>query len=218
MLFYYFLINFTRLFKRDHHFTMHGLKCNISLIIVLVSLFSIQAFSQQINYGDSLAEYNSHQVNLKPRLYYSVGSTFLIVPHLGTVTGFTLSPVLSIPLSPKLSVDGGIIAGRFYSALGNYNPEGAINGAFSELSIYGSASYHFNSQLTVYGAGIKQLTGNSPLNFLPKSSYSIGSTYNFGNFSIGVTLQMSKWNNILSPLPLNGSQGFYSPYGTDRAH
>jgi hypothetical protein len=191
---------------------MSGCKCNISLIIVLVSLFSIQAFSQQINFRDSLAEYNSQKVNLKPSLHYSVGSTFMIVPHLGSVTGFTLSPFLSIPLSPKLSVDGGIIAGRFYSASGNFNPEGAINGAFNELSVYGSASYHINSQLTLYGTGIKQITGTSPFYFLPKSSYAIGSNYNFGNFSIGVTLQMSKWNDILSPFPFNGSQGFYSPY------
>jgi hypothetical protein len=191
---------------------MSGCKCNISLTIVLVSLFSIQAFSQQINYRDSLAEYNSTKVNLKPKLYYTVGSTFLIVPHLGTVTGFTLSPFLSIPLSPKLSVDGGIIAGRFYSALWNSSSEAAINGAFNELSVYGSASYHINSQLTVYGAAIKQITGTSPFYFLPKRSYIIGSTYNFGNFSIGVTLQRSKRNDILSPLPFNGSQGFYSPY------
>ncbi|MGD0755275.1 MAG: hypothetical protein ABR927_09460 [Bacteroidales bacterium] len=145
-------------------------------------------------------------------LHYSVGSTFIIVPHLGTVTGFTLSPFLSVPLSPKLSVDGGIIAGRFYSALWNFNSEGEINGAFNELSVYGSASYHINSQLTVYGTGIKQLTSTSSLYFLPKSSYAIGSAYNFGNFSLGVTLQMSKWNDIHSPLPFNGSQGFYSPY------
>ncbi|MGC1389556.1 MAG: hypothetical protein WA816_00815 [Bacteroidales bacterium] len=189
---------------------MSGCKCNISLIIVLVSLFSIQAYSQQINYRDSLAEYNSQKVNLKPKLYYSVGSTFIIVPHLGTVTGFTFSPFLSIPLSPKLSIDGGIIAGRFYSALGNSDPESAINGAFNELSVYGSATYHFNSQLNLYGSGIKQLTGTSPFNYLPKSSYSIGSSYNFGNFSIGVTLQISKWNNDLGPLPF--SQGFYAPY------
>jgi hypothetical protein len=190
---------------------MSGCKCNISLIIVLVSLFSNQAFSQQINYRDSLAEYNSQKVNLMPRLHYSVGSTFMIIPHLGSVTGFTLSPFLSIPLSPKLSVDGGIIAGHFYSSLRNFNPEGAINGAFNELSVYGSAIYHINSQLTVYGSGIKQLTGTSSFYFLPKSSYAIGSTYNFGNFSIGVTLQMSKRNDILSPLPFNGSQGFYFP-------
>jgi hypothetical protein len=192
---------------------MSGCKCNISLIIiVLVSLFSIQAFSQQINYGDSLTQYNSPKVNLIPRLHYSIGSTFTVVPHLGSVTGFTLSPFLSIPLSPKLSVDGGIIAGHFYSALGNFNPEGAKYGVFNELSLYGSASYHLNAQLTLYGTGIKQLAGTSPFNYLPKSSYTIGSTYNFGSFSIGVALQMSKWNNSFSPFPINGSQGFYSPY------
>jgi len=94
----------------------------------------------------------------------------------------------------------------------NSNPEGAMYGAFNELSVYGSASYHINSQLTLYGSGIKQLTGTSPFYCLPKSSYAIGSAYNFGNFSIGVTLQMSKWNDIQSPFPFNGSQRFYSPY------
>ena len=190
---------------------MSGCKCNISLIIALVSLFSIQAFSQQITYRDSLAEYNSQKVNLKPRLNYSVGSTFTTVPHFGSVTGFTLIPFLSIPISPKLSVDGGFIAGR-YSAIWNFNHESPITGEFNELSLFGSASYHINSQLTVYGAGIKQLSGTSPFNFLPKSSYAIGSTYKFGNSSIGITVQMSKWNDFFSPLPFNGSQGFYSPF------
>ena len=57
---------------------MSECKCNISVIIVLVSLFSIQAFSQEINYRDSLAMYNSQKVILKPRLHYSLGSTFMI--------------------------------------------------------------------------------------------------------------------------------------------
>jgi hypothetical protein len=191
---------------------MSGRKCNISLIIVLVSLFSIQAFSQQSYYDNVTNENNSLKPALKPALHYQIGSTFLTVPHLGSITGFTLSPYLSIPLSPKLSVDGGVIAGRYYSALRNFNPEGDMFGAFNELSVYGSASYHLNSQLTFYGTGIKQLAGTSPLNVLPKSSYTIGSTYNFGNFSIGVAVQMSKWNNYGSPFPLNGSQGFYSPF------
>jgi hypothetical protein len=191
---------------------MSGFKYIISLIIVWVSIFSNQALSQQINYHDSLAEDNYQKVNLKPRLVYSIGSTFMVVPHLGSITGFTLSPSISIPLSPKLSVNGGIIAGRFYSTLLNSNPEGAMYGAFNDLSVYGSASYHVNSQLTLYGAGIKQLAGTSPFYSLPKSSYTIGSTYNFGSFSIGFALQMSKWNNNFSPLPISGSQRFYSPY------
>jgi hypothetical protein len=191
---------------------MYGWKYNISLIIVLVSIFSDQASSQQINYPDSLNEYNSQKVNLKPGLVYSIGSTFMVVPHLGSVTGFTLSPSLSVPLSPKLSVNGGIIAGRYYSNLWYSNSEEAIYGAFNELSVYGSASYNVNSQLTLYGTGIRRLAGTSSFYSLPKSSYSIGSTYNFGGFSIGVTLQMSKWDNNFSPLPFNGSQGFYSPF------
>jgi hypothetical protein len=191
---------------------MSGCKCNISLIIVLVSLFSVQAFSQQINYSDSLAESHSQNVNLKPRLVYSIGSAFMVIPHIGSITGFTISPSLSVPLSPRLSVDGGIIAGRFYSAFGNYGSDWPGSGAFNELSVYGSASYHVNPQLTLFGTGIKRLTDTSPFHTLPASSYTIGSTYNFGSFSIGVSMQMSKWNNAFSPLPFNGSPGFYSPF------
>jgi hypothetical protein len=194
---------------------MSGFKCSISLIIVLVTLLHVPANSQQINNRDSLVVYNSQKIILKPQLHYSLGSTFMIVPHLGSVAGFTMTPILSIPLSPKLSVEGGIIAGH-YSALWNLNHEGAVNVEFNELSVFTSATYHINSQLTLYGAGIKQLTGTSPYNFLPKNSYAIGSNYKFGNFSIGVTLQMSKRNDILSPFSY--SQGFYSPYEQGPAH
>jgi hypothetical protein len=191
---------------------MSGWKCNISLIIILISIFSDQASSQQINYRNSLIEADSQKVNFKPRLVYSFGSSFMVVPHMGSVTGFTFSPSLSVPLSPRLSVNGGIMAGRYYSNLWNSYPEGAMYGAFNELSVYGSASYHVNPQLTLYGTGIRRLTGSSPFYSPPKSSYTIGSTYNFGSFSIGVSLQMSKWNNNFSPLPINSSQGFYSPF------
>jgi hypothetical protein len=189
---------------------MSGSKYIIRFIIVLFSLFSLQAFSQQYNYRDSLSVYNSQKAILKPQLHYSLGSTFMFVPHLGSVSGITISPFLSIPLSSKLTVDGGIIAGR-YSSFGNINHEGGISGEFNQLSVFGSASYHVNSQLTLYGAGIKQITGSSPF-LLPKSSYLVGSSYKFGSFSVGVTLQMSKWNDNFSPFPFNGSQGFYSPY------
>jgi hypothetical protein len=191
---------------------MTGCKCNICLIIILVSIFSAQAFSQQINYSDSLKADNFQKVNLKPRMVYSIGSTFMAVPHMGSVTGFTISPSLSVPLSPKFSVNGGIIAGRQYYNLWNSYSEGVMYGAFNELSVYGSASYHVNPQLTLFGAGIQRLAGTSPFYSLPKSSYTIGSTYNFGSFSIGVALQMSKWDNNFSLFPYNGIQRYYLPY------
>jgi hypothetical protein len=190
---------------------MSGFKGKILLLVLLSSLFSAQVFSQQINYGDSIPRYTPNQ-NFKPEFHYSIGSSFMFIPKVGSVTGVTISPSLSIPISPKLSVDGGIIAGRFYSTLPNFNREVGINGTFNEISLFGSAIYHVNPQLSIYGIGIKQLTSTSPYNILPKSSYSIGSNYNFGHFSVGISVQMSKWNDINSPLPFNGSQGFYSPY------
>lgn len=190
---------------------MYVPKCHISLI-VLVSLLSVHAFSQVISYNDTLALDKSEQVRLKPRMEYSVGSSFMFIPHHGSVTGFTVSPSISVPVSPHLSFNGGIIAGRFYSDMQMPALEGSRNGAFNELFVFGSANYHVNSQLTFYGAGIKRLTPPSPFNTLPSSSYTIGSTYKFGNISIGVSMQMSQWNNNFNSWPTNGRQGFYSPF------
>jgi hypothetical protein len=185
---------------------MSKYRSKISLIIILVSLFSLQAFSQQ---RDSLALQSSQKIVFKPQLHYSLGSSYMFIPHVGSVTGVTIAPFLSVPVSPKWSLEGGIIAGHYYSSLGS-NHELKLNGAFNEVSIFGSASYHVNSKLTLYGAGIKHVTTDSPFNMLPKSSYIIGSNYNFGNFSVGLSVQMSKWNDNISPF--DGSQGFYSPY------
>jgi hypothetical protein len=137
----------------------------------------------------------------------------MFIPRRGSVTGFTVSPSLSVPLSPRLSLNGGIIAGRYYSDLQYPAFERSTNGAFNEIFVFGSANYNVNSQLTFYGAGIKRLTGTSPFTTLPNSSYTIGSTYKFGNFSFGVAMQMSQWNNTLNSFPTNGRQSFYSPLG-----
>lgn len=195
---------------------MSGNKYNISLIIALVSLFSVQSYSQQSNIGTGLTEDKPETVLYKPKLHYSVGSNFLVAPRLGSVSEVTLSPALSVPLSPKLSVEGGIMASYYYSAPFKSDIGGFPNGSFTGLSVYGSAIYQFSPQLSLYGSAIKQLAGTSPFYSVPKSSYSIGSAYNFGNFSIGVTLQMSNWDNIYSPFPMNGSQGLYSPFGQSR--
>jgi hypothetical protein len=191
---------------------MSGCKRKTGLTLILALLASVQAFSQQISYSDSLAHSSYRNAIPKPELHYSVGSTFLFVPHMGTFTGFTFSPSLSLPLSPKWSVDGGIIAGRYFSPYWNSGSDIAMNGAFNDLSIYGSATYHINSQFIVYGTGMRQLYGTSPYNFLPKSSYSIGSSYNFGTFSIGVTLQMSEWNSGQNFLPFNDTHGVHPPF------
>jgi len=185
-------------------------------MIGLVSLISVQVFSQQANSGGSFSGANLASDLLKPRLNYMMGSNFMVVPHLGSVSSVTLSPSLSVPLTPKLSVDGGIVAGYYYSAPWKSGNEGFAYGTFTGLSVYGSARYQINPQLTLYGSAIKQLSGTSPYNFFPKTSYSLGSTYDFGNVKIGVSFRMSEWDNNYSLFPINGSQGFYSPFEQSR--
>ena len=151
--------------------------------------FLFQTYSQQTNYRDNFESNNSQKLKLKPVLNYTAGSSVTVIPHFGTLTDFTFSPSLSIPLSPKWTIDGGIIARRYYSALPYINPEGASHAIFNDLTVYGSASYQINPQLTVYGVGLRQLSATSPYDVLPKSSYTIGSRYKFGNFSIGVNFR-----------------------------
>ena len=191
---------------------MAGSKFRISLIIALVSMAASEAFSQQAYYRDSITGYNNEKVILKPRIHYSAGSSLTVIPHLGTVTGFTASPFLSIPLSSKLSVNGGLIAGRYFSVLRDITTEGVLSGAYNELSVYGSAAYHVNPQLTVYGIASKQLAGTTPYSFMRGSSYTVGSTMKFGEFSIGFAMQVSKWDDAFSHFPVGNSQGFYSPF------
>jgi hypothetical protein len=191
---------------------MYGRKYKMSITIVLVLFLTNQAFSQQINYPDSIPVDIAQKSILKPRLVYSVGSSFMFVPHLGNVTSVTVANSLSVPITPKLSVNGGIIAGRIYSSLYNSYSEGSMYSAFNELSVYGSANYQVNPRLSLYGMGIRQIAGNSPFHSFPKSSYIIGSSYNFGNFSIGVSMQMSKWDNGFTPFPINGPRGFYPSF------
>lgn len=195
---------------------MCGRRCSISMIIGLIYLFSVQAFSQQTDIDTRLTGDKTATFLYKPGLHYSVGSSFLVAPHLGSVSSITLSPSLSVPISPKLSVEGGIMASYYYSAPFNSDIAGFPYGSFNGLSVYGAAIYQFTPQLTLYGSAINQIAGTSPFYSLPKSSYTIGSAYNFGNFSIGVSLQMSNWDNIYSPFPLNGSQGLYTPFGQSR--
>jgi hypothetical protein len=191
---------------------MPGFRNKISLIFILVSLFAAEAFSQQTDTGMKLTEDKPGAVLYKPRLHYSIGTSFLVAPRFGSVSEVTFAPALTVPLSPKLSVEGGIMASYFYAAPFNTDITGFPSGSFNGLYVYGSAIYQLSPQFTLYGSAIKEIAGNSPFNSIARSSYSIGTQYNFGNFSIGVTFQMSDRNNIYSPFQSNSQQGFYSPF------
>ena len=170
------------------------------------------AYSQKAVLPDSLFNNVTAGNSLKPQFHYSIGSAITIVPHTGSMSGITFTPSVFLPLSSRLSVEGGIIAGRFYSTLPGFKQEGIGLSSFNELSVYGLATYRVTPQFTVFGSGIKQVTGSSSLYTIPKSIYTIGSSYNFGSFSIGLTLRMAKQEGNFNAFPFNSSQGFGSPF------
>jgi len=190
---------------------MAGYKFNISIFICLGLLFSLKAYSQQPGISGTHDDDKSELVLFKPVANYYIGSSFMVTPQLGSVTSFNFSPSLSIPLSPRLSVEGGIIASYYYTAPWKSESEGLAYGPFAGLSVYGSASYLVSPQLTLYGSAIKQISGTLPFNTLPKNSYTIGSSYNFGSFSIGVSFQTTKWDDAYSPYQISGPRGLNSP-------
>ena len=136
---------------------MCGRRCNISMIIGLVCLFSVQAFSQQANIVTGSAEDNSGKVLFKPGFHYSIGSSFLAAPRLGSLSSINFSTAVSVPLSPRLSVEGGIMTSYYYSAPFKSDNTGFPYGSFNGLSVYGSAIYQFTPQLTIYGSAMNQI-------------------------------------------------------------
>jgi hypothetical protein len=183
-------------------------KLFLSITIILSFLITSQAYSQEITSVDSLQNLNSSPSRFKPQFHYSVGSSFTYIPRYGSVTGLTFSPYLSYLVSPKVSIEAGIIAGRYYSSLKNILPEPGIKNSFNALSVYGSARYQLNERLSVYGIGQKQFFGSMPLYTNPTTSFTFGSTLTFGNFSVGAAIRMSDWsNNAYSPF--GGSHSYF---------
>jgi hypothetical protein len=178
-------------------------------VLILNILFTSEAFTQEYVVQDSLQNLSISHFKVRPEMHYSIGSSFMYIPHYGSVSGLNASAFYTYPLTPKLTVEGGFLAGRYYSALKAFNPENKVYNAFNNLSVYGTAAYQLSQRLTVYGTGIKQLSGFMPMYNMPSGSFTVGSTLNFGNFSVGASIQMSKWNNYNSLSPFGGNHGYF---------
>jgi len=131
---------------------------------------------------------------LKPLWNLNVGTNMMFVPHTGTFSGFSVTPVMTLPLSARLSVYGGASFMRLYTPAGITDGPGMKNAA-GVVSLFGSASYKLNRNITLYGTGIKTL-GN-PMIFTPFSpylsdSFTLGSEFRLGNhITLGASVRMS---------------------------
>ncbi|MCB8994820.1 MAG: hypothetical protein H6538_04350 [Bacteroidales bacterium] len=184
---------------------MRPRKIVVFLLILLFASLLKQSSAQVNGFSDSLGMHQASGV----QLHYSLGSSFSYIPKFGSLTGISFSPYISYPLGPKISVQGGFILGRYNSFPKNFGNETLINNSFNAISVYGSARYQLNERLSFYGSGIKQLSGSPVMFNQPLSSFRLGSELNFGNFSLGAEIQMSKWNEFYSPFPFSGEQELF---------
>ncbi len=182
------------------------------IIAFLCLLNTRNTFAQGIEVFDSIGEPSYLKVKSGPQMRNSVGSSFMFMPKYGSVSGLTASSFLVLPITLKLSVEGGVIAGRYFPVMKNFPSEQGANHFYNTLSFYGSANYQITPRLSLYGTGIKQLGAFIPFNHLPSSSYSFGSNLNFGNFTIGAEIRMTDWDNYYFPSPFGAEMGNFSSY------
>jgi hypothetical protein len=139
----------------------------------------------------------------KPQYHFNLGSSYSYFPSLGGGMNMFASPSVSVPLSKRIFVEGGIIAST--SILPGFSPF-EINQSvknFNSLAIYGSTLYQVTPKLTIYGTGIKQLMNTKlpfPNSSMNPNSFSIGSYLRLGNnITIGASINMSDNYNFDSP-------------------
>ena len=191
-----------------YHFSitrMQKEKKYLLLILVAVLLNVRNSYSQTGNYRDSLAVYYAREAPHQLSFHNTVGTSFTYMPKYGSITGLSFSSFLSYPLSNKFSVQGGFMVGKYFSALRNLPFESSFPNTFNTLSMFGSATYQLNERLSFYGLGIKQIGGFIPYANFPTGSFTIGSTLNFGSFSIGAAVSVTERNDY-----------FFNPYGGNR--
>jgi hypothetical protein len=179
------------------------------LLFITFSVFPEMIFSQDNILPDNLIT-KSVVVRKKPEFHYSVGSNFMFMPRFGSVSGVDFRPVLVYPVSQKLSVEAGLIAGHYFTSFKNSLLDQAIGGGYYSLSMFGSATYHVSPALSFYGTGIKQLAGTNPMLNMYGNSFSIGSTLKLGNITLGAEFHVRDQYDF-NPYPRFGGSHSYFP-------
>lgn len=184
-------------------------------VIILFCLILLPlAVNAQVNDGkfENSLVYDHDLFN--PHFNLNIGTSFNYSPVIGAGTMLTVSPSFSLPVTRRISVNGGIIAsGTMLPSLAGKLPMEPVfkPGTFNSLSLYGTTVYQLSPGIIIYGTGFKQLTKNNlPYSFnpFPQSSITVGSRYKIGdNITVGASVNMSQYNNFYSPY--NNLPGFY---------
>jgi hypothetical protein len=112
----------------------------------------------------------------KPQYHFNFGSSYSYFPSFGGGMNMFASPSVTIPLSKRIFVDGGIIASTsLLPGLSSLELNNKVSN-FKSLAIYGSTIYQVSPKLIVYGTGVKQLVNTKlpyPYSSLNHNSFSL---------------------------------------------
>jgi len=141
------------------------------------------------------------------------GTAALFSPGSGPASMFYVAPTVSLPVTGRLSLHGGVLASTGFSLYRGSDLSLPVPPTVTSLSFFTAASYRVDERLTVYGSGMKRVlsldrTGEltAPLSY---ETYSIGASYRIGrNVTIGATVVISDHN---SSYPFASSNPFLYP-------
>lgn len=141
----------------------------------------------------------------KVRLGMNIGTGYAFSSAYGSGMNFYAAPTLSMPVTDRLSVHGGIVASTYYPVAVGQGFEQGMPSMYSSLALFAAASYRMNDRLILHGAGYKRLV-NGPVN-TPFSPYPID------NFSFGATFKLGDNVSIGASISVNSGNGYYNSPG-----
>ncbi len=196
----------------------------VGLIIVLVNFLVLPAMAQEykndFNFSSEFDTLVIPEKNQRLTWDTNLGSSFIYSKAFGSATEFFAAPQVNYGITPKFAIHGGLMF-SYTSVFGQSNSD--ENGymmpiAFPGMSVYGSASYRLNKNVTFYGTGIRHMSNfyskDAPA-FLnkPYNSYSFGSSIRLGNkVTIGASLHVNDRNKYNSPFLGPSDGAYYSPF------
>ncbi len=121
----------------------------------------------------------------------SVGTSFSYSPWFGSAMQLYTAPHVSYAASDRLAFHGGLMVSRTTPLMNAGAGEISNFNGFTGISAFASASYRVSENLYIHGTGVKSfamLPEGNELRALEYYDFSVGATYDFGNFSIGASI------------------------------
>lgn len=139
----------------------------------------------------------------------TVGTSFSYSPWFGSAMQLYTAPHASYAAGERLAFHGGIMVSRTTPLMNAGAGEFTNFNGFTGISAYASASYRLSENLYVHGTGMKSIAmfpSGTAIRALEYYDFSVGATYDFGNFSIGASIHRTDRPYYGSPFS-NGMVG-----------